>query len=236
MAWLLDKLVRLLGKLIWTVGPYLPTTSMNTIWRGLDRQGRSVLDIGGGQGEPMSFLSKKQKLELRVNTDISLSHLKVAKKKETHDEYILCDVRHLPFKKKSFDIVLCLEAIEHLRKEEGVKLLPSLEEIARRQVLLSTPVGEKIVTELSKVEEWPWCHFSSWRPAEFHKLGYKVRGDGFPCIKGCLLVASTNRLLSLLGYLLYPIASPFVYFFPGKAGGMTCIKSLSEEVKTFKKS
>jgi len=236
MGWLLDKLVKLLQKLTWAVGPYLPATSMNTIWRRIDRQGRSILDIGGGQGEPMSFLSKKQKLELRVNADISLSHLKESKRKGTHDEYILCDARHLPFKKKSFDIVLCLETIEHLRKEEGFKLLPSLEEIARRQVLLSTPVGEKIVTELNKVEEWPWCHFPSWCPAELHKLGYKVRGEGFPCIKGCLLVASTNKALSLLGHLLYPIASPFVYFFPDRASGMTCIKSLSGEVKTFKKS
>lgn len=234
MGWVLEKLVRLLGKLVWTVGPYLPATSMNTIWRGLDRQGRNVLDIGGGQGEPMGFLSKKQKLELRVNADFFLPHLKESKEKGTHDEYVLCDTRYLPFREKSFDMVLCLELVEHLGKENGLKLLSDIEEIARRQVILTTVVGERIAPD--KVKTKPWRHLSSWDPAELRQLGYKVRGDGFPCIKGRLLVATNNVVLNLLSYLLYPITSPFVYFFPDRAGGMTCIKSLSEEVKTFKKS
>ena len=184
----------------------------------------------------MAFLGKKHNLRLRVYTDIFLPHLKESKRKGTHDEYILCDARYLPFKRKSFDIVLCLEVIEHLLKEDGIRLLANLEEIARRQIILSTPVGEKIVTEPNKVKELSWCHFSSWCPAEFHKLGYKVRGEGFPCIKGCLLVASTHKVLSLLGHLLYPIASPFVYFFPNRAGGMTCIKSLVNEATAFKET
>ncbi len=38
-----------------------------------------------------------------------------------------------------------------------------------------------------------------------------------------------NRVLTLLGYLLYPLVSPFVYFFPNRAGGMTCLKCLTED-------
>ena len=202
---------------------------MNTIWRELDKQGKDILDVGGGWGEPMRFLSKKHEFQRKVNVDVFIPHLKESKKKGTYDEHVLCDARHLPFKKKSFDIVLCLETIEHLEKEDGIKLLSDFEEIARRQVVLSTPVGEKIAPEPNKIKTFPWGHFSSWRPAEFHELGYKVRGNGFPCIKGCLLVTSTNRVLTLLGYLLYPIASPFVYFFPNRAGGMTCLKCLTED-------
>lgn len=218
---LLENLINIIYKLSWTVGPYLPGTSMNTIWRGFDRQSVSILDVGGGWGEPMSFLNKKHKFEKKVNADTFLPHLKKSRREGTHDEYVLCDARHLPFKEKSFDIVLCLELIEHLPKEEGLKLASGLEEIARKQVILSTPVGEEMNPELDSY------HLCSWRPAEFRELGYKVRGDGFPCIRGRLLVASTNQVLALLGYLLYPIASPFVYFFPNKAGGMTCIKQIS---------
>ena len=209
--------------------PYLLGTSMNTIWRKLDGQGKDILDVGGGWGEPMKFLGKKRKWQRKVNADIFLPHLTESKKKGTHDEYVLCDAGFLPFTEKSFDIVLCLEIIEHMPKEDGFKLLSDLERIARRQVILSTPVGEKIHPEPHKIKTFPWSHFSSWHPAEFRKLGYKVRGDGFPCVKGCLLVASTNKILAFLGYLLYPIASPFVYFFPDKAGGMTCIKQIDED-------
>ena len=210
-------------KLGWPVLPYLPGTSMNTIWRGLDRQGRDILDVGGGWGEPMKFLAKNHKWQRKVNADIFLPHLKESKKKRIYDDYVLCDARYLPFKEKSFDIVLCLEVIEHMPKEDGFKLLSSLEELARKQVILSTPVGEEMNPELDSY------HLCSWPPAEFCELGYKVRGDGFPCIRGRLLVASTNKILAFLGYLLYPIASPFVYFFPNKAGGMTCIKQINED-------
>lgn len=216
-----------MNKLVWLVGPYWPGTSMNTIWRGWDRRGKTILDVGGGWGEPMAFLNKKHSFQLAVNADLSLTRLKQSKRKGIHNECVLCDARNLPFKKKSFDTVLCLEVIEHMPKEDGFKFLLSLEEIARRQVILSTPVGEKIDSGRGQKKDPVWCHFSSWRPAEFYKLGYNVRGDGFPCIKGRLLVASTNKILAFLGYLLYPIASPFVYFFPDKAGGMTCIKQIN---------
>ncbi len=234
---LFARVAKFMHRFVWVIGPYLPYTSMNLIWRELDRQGKDILDVGGGGGEPMRFLSKKHKFRQRVSADIFLAFLKESKEKGTHDEYILCDARHLPFKKKSFDIVLCLETIEHLGKENGLKLLSDLEEIARKQVIATTEVRERIDPNMSGAYRTnPTIHHSSWCPGEFSKLGYKVRGHGFPCIKGHYLVRSTNALLAFLGYLIYPIASPFVYFFPSKAGGMTCIKSLSEEVKTFKES
>jgi SAM-dependent methyltransferase len=202
---------------------------MNTISRELVRQGKDILDIGGGPGEPMAFLARKRRFRLRVNADTSLPDLKVAKKKGTHDEYVLCDGAYLPFKEKSFDIVLCLETIEHLGKENGLKMLPDLESIARKQVIITTEVRERIDPNMSEaIKVSPMCHHSSWCPGEFNKLKFKIRGHGFPPIKGYYLVRSTNALLAFLGYLIYPLASPFVYFFPNKAGGMTCIKYLTE--------
>ena len=101
MVGLLERLIRFLGKFIWVIGPYFPGTRMNTIWRNLDRQGKDILDVGGGQGEPMAFLSQKHSFRLRVNADIMLPHLKESKQKGTHDEYVLCDVRYLPFRKRA---------------------------------------------------------------------------------------------------------------------------------------
>jgi hypothetical protein len=231
MQRLLVRLNEFLRKFIWVIGPYFPGISMNTIWRKLDKQAVTILDIGGGPGEPMEFLGKKHRLCLKVNADITLSRLKQGQQKQSHDEYILCDARSLPFKEKSFDIVLCLEIIEHIPKEDGLRLLSDLDKIAKRQIILSTPVNERIDPNPRKVKTFPWSHFSTWHPTELRKLGYEVKGDGFPCIRGCLLVASTNQILSLLGCLLYPLANPFVYFFPNQAGGMIGVKSLSHEVK-----
>jgi hypothetical protein len=225
----LERLLEVAGvhvrKLEWILGPYLYGTAINTVVRLLDRQGRSLLDVGGGQGEPMAILNKKHSFRLTVNADVHLTQLEESQKMGTHDQHVLCGGQRLPFQRKSFDIVLCLETIEHLEKEDGFSLLSNLEEIARKQVILSMPVGEKIPSE---GRDPPWRHSSSWYPADLRKLGYEVRGKGFPNIKGCLLVASPNKFLSLLGCLLYPVASPFVYFFPDKAGGMVGIKYLDK--------
>jgi len=53
----------------------------------------------------------------------------------------LCDVRKLPFKQKSFDTVLCMEVIEHLEKEEAIRLIEDMEKIARKKIIITTPVG-----------------------------------------------------------------------------------------------
>jgi 2-polyprenyl-3-methyl-5-hydroxy-6-metoxy-1,4-benzoquinol methylase len=65
-----------------------------------------------------------------------------AKKNNAHDDYVLCDVRHMPVKDKSFDVVLCIEVLEHLEREEGINLIRAMEKVARRQVILTTPVSE----------------------------------------------------------------------------------------------
>ncbi len=142
---LLERLLEFAGtyvrKLEWILGPYLYGTAINTVSRVLDRGGKSILDVGGGQGEPMAVLNKKHSFQLTVNADALLSQLEESREKGTHDQYILCDAQSLPFQRKSFDIVLCLETIEHMEKEEGFKLLSSLEEIAQKQIILSAPVG-----------------------------------------------------------------------------------------------
>ncbi len=77
-----------------------------------------------------------------VGIDIFKSYLDEAKGKGVYQELILGDVRHLPLKDKSFDVVICMEVLEHLEKVDGEKLLGELERVAKRQVLLSTPVGK----------------------------------------------------------------------------------------------
>ena len=229
-----EGILKSVRKYVWIIGPYIPCTLMNNVWRNLDKNGGSVLDIGGGLGEPMKFLSKRLKFRLRVNADITLSRLEEAKRSQTHDEYILCDARRLPFRGEDFDIILITEVIEHLEKEEGFKLLSCLEEIACKQIVLTTPVNPSIgLAPKERIADDPG-HISSWYPAEFKKIGYKVRGSNFPSIHGNLLIQSRSPFLSLLGYVLYVVASPFVYFFPSKAGHMTCVKYLSKSCTSLK--
>lgn len=80
---------------------------------------------------------------------------------------------------KSFDVVMCGEMIEHMTKEDGLRLLPVLEEVARKFVILTTPYGFT-EQEPEKNPSEPWAnnpyqtHLCGWFPDDFINQGYTV--------------------------------------------------------------
>ena len=151
--------------------------------------------------------------------------IRECKRQRIHSQYVLCDVRNLPFKDKSFDIVLCLEVLEHLGREEGKELLKKMEVIARKQVVLSTPVGNY------KQESYDGNphqeHKYTWSPKEMKARGYKVSGVGLRNIGGKAGIQSPlPSPLRLLVNIIWVLAGPVVYFLPGLAGDMVCTKKI----------
>ena len=71
---------------------------------------------------------------------------------------------------KSVDAVICLDAIEHLSKPDGLEALREFERLARRLVVIFTPRGF-----VPQEGERPWQrHLSGWEPQELEALGYEV--------------------------------------------------------------
>lgn len=131
MTKLLDEPEDTWNRFVNKFGGYLPFTALNLCLRLLDRLNRSLLDIGCGKGRPAKFISQHRNL-FTVGTDIYLPYLKHCKNLRTHNGFVRCDIRKLPFVTKSFDAVLCKEVLEHLTKEKGEKLLREIENIGRR--------------------------------------------------------------------------------------------------------
>lgn len=212
-----------LDSLVLNGRPYFPFTDIYTILRVIDKRSQSILDVGCGEGGPLGF--KKNKHFYAVGVDIFEPFLRKAKKQRFHDDYILSDVRSLPFSPKSFDTVLCSHVLEHLEKKEGEKLAESLERIARLQIIVITPVG---VSCSPPYNENPWQeHRSTWTPVDMKQLGYKVRGYGLP-------QPLSKRLKAKIGPLVYlhVIIGPLLFFFPRLAGNMVCVKSrLAGQIK-----
>jgi SAM-dependent methyltransferase len=205
--------------------PYVPFTVLNTVWRSLDKQAESILDVGCGLGEPMKFINRHKQF-YTVGLDTFKPYIDESKKEGIHDEYVLCDVQHMAFPRKSFDIVLCMEVLEHLEREAGQKLLETMEEIARKQVIISTPVGKY---DQHTYDENPFQeHKTIWSPAELKKLGYKIRGHGIGNIGGREgIISRFPRIIQSLGDVMWVTAGPLVRFFPRLSGDMVCIKKLS---------
>lgn len=212
-----------------TIRPYVPFTTINTVWRLLDKNCYSILDVGCGKGEPMKFINRHGKFHT-VGVDIFEPYINLCREQNIHNEYSLCDINNLPFPDKSFDIVLCMEVLEHQEKELGEKLLANFERIACKQIILSTPVGlceqdEALLNDGNIFQK----HKSGWQPSELKQLGYRIRGTTIRFMAGRAgTIACPSKLLRPLGYVLWLLASPLAYVFPNCAADMVCIKKISK--------
>jgi len=220
----MTKLPEKLESLALHIRPHLLFTSLNTVWRSLDKNEGSILDVGCGRGGPMSFINRHRDF-YAVGVDIFEPWLKQCQGLHIYHDLVLADATELPFKARSFDTVLAMEVLEHLEREAGQELLKTIEKIARRQVIISTPVGryQQGTLEGNPHQE----HRASWHPAELKSLDYKVRGHGLRGLFGDEgLTELMPKLLRPLGYILWVCAGPMVYFFPKLAGDMVGIKNL----------
>ncbi len=101
---------------------------------------KSVLDVGCGNNSPVGHLKKTFRSE---GIDIYPKCIQVSKKNHYHDSYRLGDVQKLNkyYKRKSFDTLISIDVIEHLTKQQSLKMISQMEKIGRKKVILMTPGG-----------------------------------------------------------------------------------------------
>lgn len=135
---------------------------------------QTLLDVGCGSDSPVKHFSKM--LQYSVGIDSFKLSIDKSKSAGIHSEYKLMDVLKVGriFKKNSFDCVVALDLIEHLRKEDGIKLIELMEKIARKRVIIFTPNGFLSQREYdgNKFQ----VHLSGWTVEEMRAKGYKVIG------------------------------------------------------------
>lgn len=194
----------------------LPGTLGDRIGRKLG-PGTSVLDVGCGTGLiTQSLRSTYLRSNSVVGLDAYLPALYVAKNRGVYQDVICADVTRLPFKSGAFDIVLCIEVIEHLRKEDGFALVRELERLASNQVVLTTPNGSVPYHPLGHDDVQnrnPYsAHLSGWTPEDFRKMGYHVTGNSLAVVWGeegliYRVPAFLRPFLTAISYVLNPLVS-----------------------------
>ncbi len=187
----------------------------------IDKSANSILDVGCGQGLPMQVIKMRMKIGRSVGVDIHEPYLKQCKIKKIHSRYIRSDIRNLPMKDKSFDVVIGLQVLEHLQKKDAWKVLEKMEKIARKQVIVAMPVGK---TYHPAVDDNKYqLHLSAFYPKEYKKRGYKIIKMGRKSILGedglvhkinndffRKIIYSFSLVLDMLLYLFQPWAD---YYF-----------------------
>ncbi|MCM8757678.1 MAG: class I SAM-dependent methyltransferase [Candidatus Omnitrophica bacterium] len=180
----------------------------------------SVLDLGCGYNS----LLKYQRLKFSVGVDYFMPYLLESKNKSIHNFYIRADVKSVEFRPSSFDAVLLLNVLEHLKKEEALKVLEKAFRIAKRKVILITPNG--YLKQVSSKENPLQEHQSGWQVKELLNLGFKPYGlAGFKFFRKDIhyedrtqyikMATSTMRFKPALFWLLFAEATQIIaWLFP----------------------
>lgn len=134
----------------------------------------SVLDVGCG----LALKSKYIPAQIRVGVDI---HPEYFRHVESEVPYVavVYDIRRLSqiFLDKSFDVVIATDVVEHLEKQDAIRLMEDCERIARKAVVIETPKGfiPQNIDILGHGGDEYQTHRSGWSAEEFQERGYNVK-------------------------------------------------------------
>lgn len=115
---------------------------------------RSVLDIGCAYG----FLVKHLRYGTQVGIDVS--KYAILQRRATNKVF-LASATNLPFRNKIFDLVVCVETLEHISEENIQLSLHEIERVCKKWVFITSPHptdypdGEEKDCDISHISKKP---------------------------------------------------------------------------------
>ena len=182
----------------------------------------TVLDVGCGTNSPLKRL--RPSLEYMVGVDAHIQSILASRSAAFHHAYCAMNILDLSsiIRPSSFDCVAAMDVIEHLTKEQGLQLLRSMEQAARKRVIVFTPNG---FLPQSATPDNPYqLHVSGWTVEEMHSLGYRVFGvSGWRPLRGEYAEPHPPKWLTERLSLL---SEPWLESRPRRAFQLLCVKQL----------
>jgi len=133
-----------------------------------------ILDVGCGEGYVLEYLRGRVPHIFLCGVDWDRGALELARAANGDIPYHCGDALNLPFADGSFDLVMCLEVLEHL--ESPWLALDELRRVSRRDLLVSVPNQPLFsLANLLRGKNWPaWGedpeHVQHWRGKSFVSL------------------------------------------------------------------
>ena len=205
-----NKLVKLIYD-VWSY-PHIPHLITPEL-----KNAKTILDLGCGRRNIFSGIDRNRDGFLSVGVDMDKGRLLEARQADFHDNFIMANVMTLEFTPKSFDVVLAIDLIEHLTKEEGFRLIEKMESIAKGKVIIVTPNG----FEQIRGDTLRQVHKCGWEFSELKERGYTIKG-----LWGLKILRPMRRYTVLwpLWGIISGLTQKLTYFFPGIAGAIFAVK------------
>lgn len=112
---------------------------LNTIINLIPEDVKSIIDIGCGKGEIINYLKNKNNKKKIMGVDISDIN-----KKHITTKFLIGKLPKINVKNKSYDLVLCLEVLEHINSKNYYNSLDEIERIAKKYIIIGVPYNENL--------------------------------------------------------------------------------------------
>ena len=180
---------------------------------------KSILDLGCGYNSVLQYVNTP----IKVGVELFVPYLEQSEKKGIHHQYINKDIREVDFGPKSFDAVIMIDVLEHLTKEDGLKLIKKIEKWVKKKILILTPNG--FVNQDAYDNNFLQEHKSGWNVEGFKDMGFNVYG-----INGLKILRGYGALMKYKPVFFWTVVSDvtqkIVYHFPKFAFHLFAVKKI----------
>lgn len=214
----------------------IPFSTYWSIEKAVGFEKKNVLDVGCGEGKKMGILNYHKNWKV-TGIEIYEPDAAIARSSGTYEKVIIGNLKDFNkiYSGKKFDVVFCSEVVEHLNKNDGLKLIEEMERVGKK-IVITTPKGfvakhEACFFEGDNIYQ---VHLSGWEIAEFRKMGYQVFGSGVNFIHrennfsqkigNYKFLAPIKSIIGFLENLLAYLLSPLSYYFPNFATTLLAVK------------
>lgn len=210
----------------------LPFTLHWIVKKNIGKNVKTIIDLGCGDGSFTKDISYGEKWKI-TGVELYDDSIKRAEGLKLYEQIVKSDVTAIPrgINKNKYDVVVSIQVIEHLSKKVGEAALQKWENLAKKKVIIATPVGfmkfDRV--ERKKDKNKLQKHLSGWDPEEFRERGYRVYGQGLKLVYG------ENGLVRKMHPIFWPflivlsyLIAPAVFLFPKLGTYMIAVKNIKK--------